>query len=132
MGDKAWLQILSPDGNVYTPIKFSFAADANATAHGSGSNVTCLQTYGNSSAISPPSGGSPSCTTNYTSGGQFYGNSWVEITVPLPASYGSTGLTPSGEPAAGWWKIKYTVNKGNDTTTWQVGIRGNPVHLVVP
>ena len=85
VGDKAWLQILSPDGNVYTPVTFSFAADANATrTRAAGPNVTCIQTYGNSSAISPPSGGSPSCTTNYTSGGQFYGNSWVEITVPLP------------------------------------------------
>jgi hypothetical protein len=137
VGDKAWLQILSPDGNVYTPVRFDYVADGNASAgHTSGSGITCLQTYGNNSAIAPPTGGNPPCTANATSGGQFYQNSWVEITIALPASYGSTGLTPCPggvcEPAAGWWKIKYTVNKGNDTTTWQVGIRGNPVHLVVP
>ena len=114
----------------------SYTADANASGNTSGSNVTCIQTYANNSAISPPSGGSPACTANATSGGQFYQNSWLTITIPIPANYGLTGptprLTPAGEPAAGWWKIKYTVNKGNDTTTWQVGIRGNPVHLVVP
>jgi hypothetical protein len=133
VGDKAWIQILSPDGNVYTPVRFDYTADSNASSgHTSGTGLTCIQTYGNSSSISPPSGGSPACTANSTSGGQYYQNSWLEITIPLPATYGSGGLTPPGEPAEGWWKIKYTVNKGNDTTTWMVGIRGNPVHLVVP
>jgi hypothetical protein len=31
-----------------------------------------------------------------------------------------------------WWKIEYQVDGGNDTTTWQVDIQGNPVHLLVP
>ena len=46
--------------------------------------------------------------------------------------YGVSGLTPSGETESGWWKVRYTVNSGNDTTTWEVSIRGNPVRLVVP
>lgn len=129
VGDKAWLQILSPDGNAYAPVRFSWTADGNAAAgHRSGANVNCIQTYGNGSAVSPPAG----CADNYTSGGQFFQNSWIRIEVPLSESYGSTGLRPPGEPADGWWKIKYTVNKGNDTTTWMVSLRGNPVHLVVP
>jgi hypothetical protein len=129
VGDKAWLQILSPDGNSYAPVRFNWTADGNATAgHRSGTDVNCIQTYGNGSAVAPPAG----CTDNYTSGGQFFQNSWIRIEVPLSASYGSTGLRPPGEPADGWWKIKYTVNKGNDTTTWMVSLRGNPVHLVVP
>jgi hypothetical protein len=130
VGDKAWLQILSPDGNVYSSVTFSFTADSNASAgHTSGTNITCLQTYGNGSGIAPPSG-----CTNFTSGGQYYQNSWITISVPLDAGYGLGGLTPSDPQnprnEAGWWKIRYTVNSGNDTTTWSVTIRGNPVHLV--
>jgi Flp pilus assembly protein TadG len=128
VGDKAWLEIYSPDGGVYKPATFSWQADSYASSgHTSGTNVTCIQTFGNNSAISPPSG-----CPNATSGGQFFQNSWIKIIIALPASYGSIGLTPSGEPAAGWWKVKYTVNKGNDTTTWMVSLRGNPVHLIVP
>jgi hypothetical protein len=53
----------------------------------------------------------------------------------LPSTYGSGGLTPPGESSAGWWKIDYKLGSGtvgNDTTTWRVGVRGNPVHLIVP
>ena len=130
VGDKAWLQILDPDGNVYTTATMDYTADANASAgHTSGTAVTCIQTYGNGSSISPPSG-----CPNYTSGGQYYQNSWITISIRLPADYGLSGLTPPdpqnprNEP--GWWKIRYTVNSGNDTTTWGVTILGNPVHLV--
>ncbi len=128
VGDKAWLQIYSPDGNLYTPATFNWTADSYASAgHTSGTNVTCIQTYGNSSSITPPTG-----CPNSTTGGQYFQNSWIKITMVLPAGYGSTGLTPPGEPAAGWWKVKYTVNSGNDTTTWMVSLHGQPVHLVVP
>lgn len=130
VGDKAWLQILDPDGNVYTPATMDYQADANASAgHQAGTAVTCIQTYANSSSISPPAG-----CPNGTSGGQFYQNSWITISIQLPSSYGLGGLTPSDPQnprnEAGWWKIRYTVNNGNDTTTWGVTIRGNPVHLV--
>ena len=135
VGQNAWLQILSPDanssggystgdGNYST---FSFTADANATAHTSGTNVTCIQTYGGTGGASAPSG-----CTNYTSGGTYYNNSWLTILINLPASYGQKGLTPPNNPTPGWWKIKYTVQSANDTTTWLVSVRGNPVHLVVP
>ena len=88
---------------------------------------TCIQTFGGSTGVAAPAG-----CPNFTSGGTFSRNSWVRIMIPLSATYGSVGLQPPGEPAAGWWKIKYTVQSGNDTTTWQVGILGNPVHLIVP
>jgi hypothetical protein len=127
-GDTAaptWLEILSPDGSVYRPVAFNYSADANASSgHTSGANVTCIQTRGGVGST-PPAG----CLSDATAS-QFYQNSWIRITVPLPPTYGSSGLTPPGEPAAGWWKIKYTVNDGNDTTTWMVSVRGNPVHLV--
>jgi hypothetical protein len=122
VGQKAWMQILSPDGNSYNPVTFSYTADNGR----SGTNVTCIQTFGGSGP-SPPAG-----CPNATSGGTFYQNSWITIDVPLAANYGIGGLTPAGEIEDGWWKIRYTVNDGNDTTTWEVTIRGNPVRLVVP
>jgi hypothetical protein len=130
VGQNAWLQILSPDkslANNYA--SFTWSADANATSGhtSSGGTVTCIQTYGGSSGVSAPSG-----CTSYSSGGTFFQNSWVKILVPIPGTYGQAGLQPPGDPAPGWWKIKYTVQSANDTTTWQVSVLGNPVHLVVP
>ena len=130
----AWLRVLDPDYNVanpnnYNPATFSFTADANASAgHQSGSGVTCIQTDGGSTAgLSPPAG-----CPNATSGGTFFQNSWITILVPLPTSYGSVSLKPTGETQPGWWKIEYTVGGGSDLTTWEVNVLGNPVHLVVP
>jgi Flp pilus assembly protein TadG len=130
VGQNAWLQILSPDGSLANNYaSFTWTADSNATSGhtSSGGTVTCIQTYGGSSGVSAPSG----CTT-YSSGGTFFQNSWVKILVPIPGTYGQAGLQPPGDPAPGWWKIKYTVQSANDTTTWQVSVLGNPVHLVVP
>ena len=103
-------------------------ADANASSgHTSGSR-TCIQANGGSTTgLTPPAG-----CTNSTSGGSFFQNSWIKILIPLPTTYGSGGLTPSGESQAGWWKVEYTVGGGSDLTTWEVNVLGNPVHLVVP
>ena len=107
VGGNAYLRIKSPDGNAYNYARFSWTAD-NGT---SGTNVTSIQTA--------------------SSGGSFFNDRVITIDVSLPSNYGSTGLTPAGETQAGWWKIEYQVSGGNDTTTWQVAIRGSPVHLVV-
>ena len=58
----------------------------------------------------------------------------MTITIDLPNTYGSVGLNPPGDITTeqGWWRIEYNINAANDTTTWQVTIRGNPVHLVLP
>ena len=127
VGQNAWLQILSPDkslANNYA--SFTWTADANASSGhtSSGGTVTCIQTYGGSSGVAAPSG----CTT-FNSGGTFFQNSWVKILVPIPGTYGQTGLHPPGDPVGqdGWWKIKYTVQSANDTTTWMVSVLGNPV-----
>ena len=122
VGAKAWMEILSPDGNSYDPVTFDYSADNGLSDTG----VTCIQTFGGSGPSAPP--GCP----NLTTGGTLYQNSWITITVPLPTTYGATGLQPSGETEGGWWKIRYTVNSANDTTTWEVNLRGNPVHLVIP
>jgi Flp pilus assembly protein TadG len=136
VGQNAWLQILSPDGNKVEPndyANFSFTADTNASGpQSSGGTVNCIQTYRPSGGGSVPPGCTTYASTNST--GTFYQNSWVKILVPIPGTYGQTGLHPSTDPAGqdGWWKIKYTVQSANDTTTWMVSVLGNPVHLVVP
>jgi len=108
----AYISILDPDGNAYTSATFSYTTDNQCTSACTGNNVTQIQTHSSS--------GSP------------YNNTWITILIPLPSSYGSVGLTPPGETQPGWWKIQYNVIGGNDTTTWRVLIRGNPVHLIVP
>lgn len=104
------LSILSPDGGSYNVATFDYTADGNCT----GSSDSCSAT--GRTQIRVVNGGS-----------QGFNNSVVTITIPLPTSYGSGGLAEDG-----WWKIRYNVSGGNDTTTWKVTIRGNPVHLVVP
>jgi len=104
----AYLRILSPDGNAYNYVNFTWTSD-NAKS-------------GSGSTIQTASSGS----------GSLFQDALITIEIPLPSTYGSVGLTPAGEPGAGWWKIEYTVDGGNDTTTWQVDIQGNPVHLLAP
>lgn len=110
VGGDATLRIKKPSALGYSDATFSYVADNGR----SGTNVTSIQTA---------SGG-----TN------LYQNSWITISVPLPTTYGvGDTLIPAGETQAGWWKIQYAISaSGNDTTTWEVNIRGNPVHLVAP
>ena len=111
----AFLRIYSPDGNSYDYAVFDYTADSACTTASdacSATGRTQIKTHG--------------------SGGSSFDNSVLTISIKLPTSYGSGGLTPPGETEAGWWKIEYQVTGGNDTTTWEVTIRGNPVRLVVP
>jgi hypothetical protein len=131
VGGGAWLEILSPDGNTYSPVSFSYTSRSKAGNAGpSGTNVTCVQT--NRPSAAPPGGVPAGCPAVLDGSGSLFDSYWLTINVPLPSTYGSVGLTPGGETQAGWWKIRYTVGGGNDTTTWMVNIRGNPVHLKVP
>jgi hypothetical protein len=112
VGGTATLRIKKPTPTGYVNATFSYTASGGAGSQ-SGSNVTSLLTA--------------------NAGASQYQNAWVTITIPLPANYGVGGLTPPGETEPGWWKIEYTITSaGNDTTTWEVNIRGNPVHLVIP
>ena len=108
------IEILKPTATGYTPTRFSYTADSTASGSKSGTNVLSLRT-----------------TIN---GAGQYNNSWVTLTVALPKTY--SAVLPPGEPEGtlgGWWKIRYTFDSTTtDTTTWQVSIRGNPVHLVLP
>jgi Flp pilus assembly protein TadG len=128
VGGGAWLEILNPDGNAYNAATFSFTSISKHGATGeSGTGVRCIQT---NHGTSIPAGLAAYCPQSTNGSGSHFDAHWLKIVIPLASSYGSTGLTPGGEPAAGWWKIRYTVAGGNDTTTWAVTIRGNPVHLV--
>jgi hypothetical protein len=111
VGGDSYLQILSPDGTGGTQklvTNFSYTTTGPCT----GTSDSC-------------SGQNRSQIQTYLSGQQAFNDTWIHITVPLGTTYGSTGLWQGG-----WWQIKYTVQKGNDTTTWSVNVKGNPVHLV--
>jgi hypothetical protein len=119
VGAASWLQI-EPDGTPgWQPTTFNYVSTDAGRAK---NNTNCLQTFGGLG------GGAPSgCGETDTSGGTFYQNAWVQIFVTLPTNYGDATHPLANQ---GWWKIKYIVNSGNDTTTWQVSILGNPVHLI--
>lgn len=90
-------------------------------------------TYTATGATSPgtTSGGPTTSLTTANGSTSYYNNQWLTILVNIPTTY--TAPTPPGEPGAGWWKIQYaTTGTGQDVTTWEVNIRGNPVHLVIP
>ncbi len=114
----ATLRIKSPDGNAYNYATFDYTTDGNCIA---GRSDACSAT--GRTSIQTATGGSSS-----------FNNTLITITIPLPSTYGSVGLTPAGETQAGWWKIEYTISgaSADDTTTWRVNLRGNPVHLKVP
>ena len=115
----ATLYIEDPDGNVYANPSFNYTADSqcnNSKANCSGNGVNSI-------------------TATFSDGTHPFNDSWITILIPLPSTYGSGGLTPGSETQPGWWKIDYRIAAGvqsNDTTTWRVSVRGNPVHLVVP
>ncbi len=105
-----FLRFQSPDGNAYSYATFDWVSDDGR----SGNNVTQIQTSINGAAQ--------------------FNNRLLTITVDLPTTYGLVGLNPPGDATTeqGWWRVEYNVTGGNDTTTWGVSIRGNPVHLVLP
>jgi hypothetical protein len=113
----ARLHVLSPDGNRYAEATFAYQADAACRP---GVSDACQ------------AGDRTTIRTAVAGRGSSFDGSMLTLTIRLPADYGADGLTPPGETEEGWWRIQYDVAEANDTTTWQVSIRGNPVHLVIP
>lgn len=79
--------------------------------------------------------GSGSSIATHAFSSQRFNGCWVTIEIPIPVTYSAP--TPPGETEPGWWKIQYVMTGSSgdtsfDVTTWQVAIRGNPVHLVLP
>ena len=106
----AFLRFLNPDGDKYTYATFDWESDDGR----SGTGVTSLQTS--------------------VAGKAQFNNHLVTISIDLGKKYGDKGLNPPGDVTdeQGWWQIEYNINAANDTTTWGVSIRGNPVHLILP
>ncbi len=103
----SWIRFLTPDGGTYHYATFDWVSNDGR----SGNDVTEIQT---------------------SDGNPLFNNRLLTITVDL-TGYGTVGgLDPNGIGEEGWWLVEYDVQAGNDTTTWEVSIRGNPVHLVVP
>ena len=108
------LRVLSPDGGTPHAVNFNYATDPNCQAQ---TGTSPCGTYTNVSQF---------ITTSNSR--QATNNTWIHISIPLPNTYGQSTLWKGG-----WWQIQYTVTAGgNDTTTWQVSVQGNPVHLLVP
>jgi hypothetical protein len=119
----ASLQILQPTAASYSPVSFDYSA-VLGTSH-SGASTGCGGISGTASSV----------VTN-TGGSSRFNGCWLTIEIALPNTY--TAPHPSSDTLtaeAGWWKIRYTMggstsNFSTDLTTWKVGIRGSPVHLV--
>ena len=111
VGGNATLKVLSPYNNTQSYATFSYTTDAN-----------CIS--GNSDACSSAS---TDHITTAVNGSSSFNNTWIKILVKVQTDYGTAPLWQGG-----WWQIEYNVGSGNDTTTWQVNILGNPVHLIVP
>jgi hypothetical protein len=116
------LQILGPTTSGYVVTPFSYTAE-----RGSGAASSCDSRTGTNVT---------SVTTN-TGGTSLYNGCWLNIELVLPNDYVAphpTSDTVTSE--GGWWKIRYnmsglTSSYSTDLTTWQVELRGNPVHLVI-
>jgi len=110
----ASLKILQPTATGWAPANLSWSAargTSNANAY------ACDSLSGSGTTI-----------TATASGTQYFQGCWLTIDIPLPSDYAAY--------QSGWWKIEYDVGGTSgsafDLTTWQVEIKGNPVHLVLP
>ena len=119
VGQNAWIRVLSPDNNVYSYATFDYTADSVCV---NGRSDSCAATGGPRSRRTGTGRAARSTTRSSRSRSRCRrlraGTGWTR-----PAT------SPSEQ---GWWQIEYQVGQANDTTTWRVSIRGNPVHLVVP
>jgi hypothetical protein len=119
------LQILEPRSDGYYPVPFSYTARRNS---GNASSCDGRTNLNDSDATDT------TVRTN-TGGTSLFNGCWVTIEIDVDSDYDAP--LPSTDTVAtegGWWKIRYIMGSGSnpstDLTTWQVELRGNPVHLV--
>jgi hypothetical protein len=118
----AALRILQPTDSDYVETPFSFSAERVAANAASCSNRT---------------GRNVSSVTTNTGGYMVFNGCWLTIEIPLAADYDAPRpATEDPSVEGGWWKIRYVMGNESttpafDLTTWQVELRGNPVHLVL-
>ncbi len=117
----ASLQILKPTTTGYVPSTFDYSALRESSA-----GASCDSRSGT---------GVTSVTTN-TGGSSLYNGCWLAVLVRLPSDYDAPHpAADSVTDEGGWWKIRYSMGGSTnsfstDLTTWQVSIRGSPVHLI--
>jgi hypothetical protein len=118
--DNANIQIMIPTSLGWSATNFNYTASVGTTKSGvsacgslTGTNVSNVVTWSGG----PAPGGSSR-----------FNGCWITIQIPIPTTYTA--------PQTGWWKIRYNMTGtgagATDITTWQVQIRGNPVHLILP
>lgn len=119
------LQILRPTATSYVPTNFSYSARKGST-------------HSNTSECNSRSGTNVDSVVTNSGGYSRFNGCWLTIEIPLPTDY--TAPHPSSDTVAsagGWWKIRYNMSgsiydNSTDLTTWEVELRGSPVHLVIP
>ena len=119
----------------------TLSADLSFLAPNGGSGTVTSFYYNHSAgtvkptnfACGPSTSSLVSSITTSTGSGGIYNGQWLRICIKLDDAYSAPIDPASGE--AGWWKIRYAMTgsgASTDLTTWEVTIRGNPVHLKVP
>ena len=116
VGGNATLKVLSPYNNAQSYATFSYSTDANCRVRRAATSRRAMLARLSTDHIKTAVNGSSS-----------FNNTWLKLLVKVQTDYGTSPLWQGG-----WWQIEYNVGSGNDTTTWQVNILGNPVHLIVP
>lgn len=116
----ARLEILRPTATGYAVTRFSWTAERVSSG---GSSCTGL------------AGTNASSVTTNTGGTSVFNGCWLRISVTIPNDYDApVPISETTTNEGGWWKIRYTMGSGSgnatDLTTWQVSVRGSPVHLV--
>jgi Flp pilus assembly protein TadG len=117
------------DNKANSYLKFWSPAGAGGTQQSVDFTYTSTSLKGTAGPSGSISGGSLGLQTTSCSGSSCstpFNDMMLTILIPLDSSYG-TSLWNNG-----WWQVEYDVSSGNDTTTWQVQVRGKPVHLTMP
>ena len=90
------------------------------------SNMTWTATAVATQNVGPCPSGNGNSITTFSGSTKMYNGCWLTIQIVVSPTYSA--------PQNGWWKITYSMGAGTaqaaDLTTWQVDIRGNPVHLI--
>jgi hypothetical protein len=118
----ASLEILGPFDDDYRPVQFRYTAEPNSSAATSDCDDRADD---DAMAVITNSGGNSR-----------FNGCWLNIEIDLDPEYDAPNPTSDTvTDEGGWWKIRYTMggstgSYSTDLTTWQVELRGNPVHLV--
>ena len=105
------LTILQPTTSGWSTVNMTWTAKKVAS-----NGVNCVTS----------SGGLVGSVRTAQGGTSYFNGCWLTMDISIPITYTA--------PQNGWWKINYHMSNGSgnstDETTWQVNIRGNPVHLI--